>query len=49
MNDVQALPDDVDMIIGQLKNVDFGIQDLDVLIELSKQLKYKRIGLFPDT
>ena len=37
------------MIVSQLKTLDFGIQDLDVLIELSKQLKYKRLGLFPDT
>ena len=49
MIQVQNLPDDVDMIVGQLKTLDFGIQDLDVLIELSKQLKYKRLGLFPDT
>ena len=46
---MQNLPDDVDMIVSQLKTLDFGIQDLDVLIELSKQLKYKRLGLFPDT
>ena len=32
-----------------MKGVDFKQQDLDVLIELSKQLKYKRLGLFPDT
>lgn len=32
-----------------MKAVDFAVQDLDVLIELSKQLKYKRLGLFPDT
>ena len=43
------MPDDVDMIVSQLKTLDFGIQDLDVLIELSKQLKYKRLGLFLDT
>jgi hypothetical protein len=29
--------------------VDFAVQELDVMIELSKQLKYKRLGLFPDT
>lgn len=49
MVEVQNLPDDVDMIVSQLKTLDFSIQDLDVLIELSRQLKYKRIGLFPDT
>lgn len=49
MADVQNLPDDVDAIIGSLKTIDFAVQDLDVLIELSKQLKYKRLGLFPET
>lgn len=49
MIQVQNLPDDVEMIVGQLKTLDFSRQDLDVLIELSKQLKYKRLGLFPDT
>ena len=46
---VQNLPDDVEMIVGQLKTLDFSKQDLDVLIELSRQLKYKRLSLFPDT
>lgn len=49
MVQVQNLPDDVDMIIGNLKTIDFANQDLDVLMELSRQLKYKRLGLFPDT
>lgn len=49
MAQVQNLPDDVEMIVGQLKTLDFSKQDLDVLIELSKQLKYKRLSLFPDT
>ena len=49
MADAQNLPDDADAIIGSLKTVDFAVQELDVLIELSKQLKYKRLGLFPDT
>jgi len=49
MVQVQNLPDDVEMIVGQLKTLDFSKQDLDVLIELSKQLKYKRLSLFPDT
>ena len=46
---VQALPDDVDGMIKELNGIDFGVQDLDILIELSKQLKTKRIQLFPDT
>lgn len=46
---VQNLPEDVDMIVGQLKTLDFGIQDLDVLIDLAKNLKYKRMSLFPET
>ena len=49
MAQVQNLPEDCEMIVGQLKTLDFGKQDLDVLIELSKQLKQKRIELFPDT
>lgn len=49
MVQVQNLPDDVEMIVGQLKTLDFSKQDLDVLIELSRQLKYKRLGLFQDT
>jgi len=36
MIEVQNLPDDVDMIVGNLKALDFSIQDLDVLIELSR-------------
>ena len=36
MMQVQNLPDDVEMIVGQLKTLDFSRQDLDVLIELSK-------------
>ena len=49
MVEVQNLPDDATAIIGSMKTVDFGQQDLEVLIELSKQLKYKRLGLFPDS
>ena len=48
MAEAQNLPDDAAAIVGQLKTIDFAKQDLDVLIELSKQLKYKRMGLFPD-
>jgi hypothetical protein len=36
MVEVQNLPDDVDMIVSNLKTLDFSIQDLDVLIELSR-------------
>ena len=49
MQEVRELADDVDSIIGKLKGVDYGVQDLDVLIELAKQLKHKRLTLFPDT
>ena len=48
MGQVQSLPDDVDEVIKTLNEIDFGVQDLDILIELSKQLKTKRIQLFPD-
>jgi hypothetical protein len=30
------LPDDVDEVIKNLNEIDFGVQDLDILIELSK-------------
>lgn len=36
MNQVQSLPDDVDEVIKSLNETDFQVQDLDVLIELSK-------------
>ena len=36
MVEVQNLPEDVDMIVSNLKTLDFSIQDLDVLIELSR-------------
>ena len=49
LGQVQALPDDVDGMIKELNEIDFGVQDLDILIELSKQLKTKRLQLFPDT
>ena len=48
-SDVQNLPDDADAIVKIIKVLDFAKQDLDILIELSKQLKFKRLGLFPDT
>lgn len=47
--DVQAMPDEVDDILGYLQNTNFNLQDLDVLIELSKILKQKRLKLFPET
>ena len=49
MADVQALPEEVDEILTSLGGMNFGVQDLDILIELSKQLKNKRLKLFPDT
>lgn len=49
IHEVRDIGDDVDDIIGKLKGVDYGIQDLDVLIELAKTLKHKRLTLFPDT
>ena len=49
MHEVKELPDDIDDIVGKLKGVDYQQQDLDVLIELAKQLKSKRLQLFPDT
>lgn len=33
----------------KLKGLDYGRQDLDILIELAKSLKQKRLALFPDT
>lgn len=45
---VQNLPDDVDEMIKMLNEIDFNVQDLEILIELSKQLKSKRLQLFPD-
>ncbi len=49
MADVKQLSDDPDQVIDSLKNVDLGMQELDVLIELAKQLKSKREALFPET
>ena len=47
--EVENLPDEVDEIIKKINDIDFGIQDLDVLIGLSKALKTKRINLFPES
>jgi len=49
MSDVRNLSDDADQVIDSLKGVDYGMQELDVLIELSRQLKQKREAMFPDT
>ena len=49
MQDVKQLSDDPDQVIDTLKNVDLGMQELDVLIELARQLKQKREALFPDS
>jgi len=46
--DVQNLPDDVDEIAKTVTGMNFKEQDLDVLIELSKSLKQKRLEMFPD-
>jgi len=46
--DVRNLSDDADQIIDSLKAIDYGVQELDVLLELSRQLKAKREALFPD-
>lgn len=49
IHEVRELSNDVDEIIDRLKGIDYGIQELDVLIELARTLKHKRITLFPDT
>lgn len=49
LHEVRDLGDDVDEILGKLKPVDYGVQDLEVLIELARTLKHKRLTLFPDT
>lgn len=48
MHDVRNLSDDADQVIDSLKGVDYGMQELDVLIELARQLKAKRESMFPD-
>ena len=49
MNYVENLPDEVDEITKQINEINFGVQDLDVLIALSKSLKEKRLSLFPES
>jgi len=48
-SEVQNFPDDVDEIVMKLKGLEFAKQDLEVLIELSKQLRFKRLSMFPET
>lgn len=48
MSDVQNLAADADVVIDSLKGVDYSFQDLDVLIELARQLKVKREAMFPE-
>ena len=47
-SEVQNFPDDCEEIVQKLKSVEFAKQDLEVLIELSKQLKFKRLSMFPE-
>ena len=49
MHEIREMSDDIDDIIGKLRGLDYGLQDLDVLIELARSLKHKRVTLFPDT
>ena len=49
LTEVENLPDEVDDIIKQINEIDFQVQDLEVLIALSKTLKNKRLNLFPET
>ena len=48
MQDCGQLPEDTEEILKSLEKIDFNLQDLDVLIELSRNLKNKRLKLFPD-
>ena len=48
MDRVNNLPDEVDEVINQLDTCVYEAQDLDVLIELSKKLKEKRLNMFED-
>ena len=48
LGQVQTLPDEIDECIKFMQTTDYGVQDLDILVELSKQLKAKRQLLFPD-
>ena len=48
MQDCGQLPEDTEEILKSLEKIDFNLQHLDVLIELSRNLKNKRLKLFPD-
>ena len=48
MDRVNNLPDVVDDVINELDTCVYEAQDLDVLIELSKQLKEKRLAMFEE-
>ena len=49
VTEAQNLPNNIDDVIKRLQEIDFSVQELDVLIELSKTLKAKRANLFPET
>ena len=48
MQDCGNLPEDIEDILHHLEKIDFELQDLDILIELSRNLKNRRLKLFPD-
>ena len=49
ITEAQNLPNNIDDVIKRLNEIDFGVQELDVLIELSKTLKGHRQKLFTET
>lgn len=49
MTDIDTMPDEVDEIIKKINEINFGVQDLDILIALSRTLKEKRLSLFPES
>lgn len=49
LTEAQNLPNNIDDVIKRLNEIDFGVQELDILIELSKTLKGHRQKLFPET
>lgn len=42
MTEAQNLPNNIDDVIKRLNEIDFGVQELEILIELSKTLKGHR-------